>query len=67
MAPVSLKEMIKGERSMIKMSDDNVMMKQIHATHAHDGREVDVRALFLLVEDILSRSTPGVDASVAVE
>ena len=67
MTPVSLQQMIKGDRmSMITMSDDNAMMKQIHASHAHDGREIDVRPLFQLVEDILNRSTPGVDAIVTV-
>ncbi|RVW20647.1 Protein SIEVE ELEMENT OCCLUSION B [Vitis vinifera] len=66
MAPISLQQMIKGDRSMITMSDDNAMMKQIHATHAHDGRQIDVRPLYQLVEDILNRSTPGVDAIVTI-
>lgn len=48
------------------MSDDNAMMNQIHATHAHDGREINVRPLFQLVEDILNLSTPGVDSIVTV-
>lgn len=43
------------------MSDENSMMKQILATHTPDGREVDVKPLFQLVEDILSRSSPAVD------
>ncbi|KAJ9683316.1 hypothetical protein PVL29_019065 [Vitis rotundifolia] len=64
MAPISLQQMIKGDRSMMTMCDDNAMMKQIHATHAHDGRDIDVRPLYQLVEDILNRSTPGVDAIV---
>ncbi|RVW78581.1 Protein SIEVE ELEMENT OCCLUSION B [Vitis vinifera] len=37
------------------------MMKQIYATHTPDGREVDVKPLFQLVEDILSRASPAVD------
>ena len=48
------------------MSDDNMMVKQIHSTHAPDGREFDVRPLFQLVEDILHRATPGVDPSISV-
>ncbi|KAB2085026.1 hypothetical protein ES319_A05G374200v1 [Gossypium barbadense] len=47
--------------SMLSMSDDNVMMKQILATHAPDGREFDVRPLLDLVEDILNRATQHVD------
>ncbi|KAJ4961251.1 hypothetical protein NE237_021161 [Protea cynaroides] len=48
---------MRGERHMFTTSDDNVMMKQILATHAHDGREVDVRPLLELIEEILQRST----------
>ncbi|XVE84072.1 hypothetical protein DITRI_Ditri16bG0139600 [Diplodiscus trichospermus] len=40
---------------------NNVMMKQILETHAPDGREVDVRPLLSLVEDILNRATQHVD------
>ena len=49
------------------MSDDNIMVKQIHATHAPDGREFDVKPLFQLVEDILNRATPGVDPLISVK
>ncbi|CAN1153692.1 Protein SIEVE ELEMENT OCCLUSION B [Linum perenne] len=47
--------------NMMMMSDENVMMKQIVATHLPDGREVDVRPLLVLVEDILNRATLQVD------
>ncbi|XP_031380311.1 protein SIEVE ELEMENT OCCLUSION B-like [Punica granatum] len=50
-----------GERSMISMSDDNLMMKQVLETHSPDGLELDVRPLLLIVEDILTRATPSVD------
>lgn len=50
-------QLIKSDRGMVSMSDDNVMMKQIIATHTPDGREVDVKPLFFLVEDILNRAT----------
>ncbi|XP_043704887.1 protein SIEVE ELEMENT OCCLUSION B-like [Telopea speciosissima] len=49
--------MVRGERHMFTTSDDNVMMKQIHATHAYDGRQVEVRPLLQLIEEILQRST----------
>lgn len=64
--PVPLQKLIKHDRSMITMSDDNMMVKQIHATHAPDGREFDVKPLFQLVEDILNRATPGVDPLISV-
>ncbi|KAJ6965637.1 protein SIEVE ELEMENT OCCLUSION B-like [Populus alba x Populus x berolinensis] len=58
-------QLIKSDRgSMLTMSDDNVMMKQIVGTHAPDGREVDVKPLLLLVEDILKRATQQIDTSL---
>jgi hypothetical protein len=60
-------QLIKSDRgSMLTMSDDNVMMKQIVGTHAPDGREVDVKPLLLLVEDILKRATLQIDSSLTV-
>nr|DAD30369.1 TPA_asm: hypothetical protein HUJ06_009220 [Nelumbo nucifera] len=51
--------MMSGDRMFsVSASNDNVMMKQILATHAHDGREVDVRAILHIVEDIFQRSSP---------
>ncbi|XP_011014801.1 PREDICTED: uncharacterized protein LOC105118522 isoform X2 [Populus euphratica] len=58
-------QLIKSDRgSMLTMSDDNVMMKQIVGTHAPDGREVDVKPLLHLVEDILKRATLQIDSSL---
>ncbi|CAI0456600.1 unnamed protein product [Linum tenue] len=55
-------QLIKGDRGgMLSMSDDSVMMKQVQATHAPDGREVDVAPLLHLVEDILNRATLQVE------
>ncbi|XP_059638526.1 protein SIEVE ELEMENT OCCLUSION B-like [Cornus florida] len=48
-------------RSMFVSSDDSIMMRQILATHAPDGREVNVKPLLYVVEDILRRSTLNVD------
>ena len=64
---VPLQQLIKHDRSMITMSEDNTMMKQIQATHAPDGREFDVRPLFQLVEDILNRATLSVDPLITVK
>ncbi|CAL1358233.1 unnamed protein product [Linum trigynum] len=55
-------QLIKGDRGgMLSMSDDSVMMKQVQATHAPDGREVDVAPLLHLVEDILNHATLQVE------
>ncbi|XP_008786702.1 protein SIEVE ELEMENT OCCLUSION B-like [Phoenix dactylifera] len=51
-------QLIKGERHLFSSSDDNIVMKQILATHSPDGRDVDARPLFHLVQDILQRATP---------
>ncbi|KAF8378190.1 hypothetical protein HHK36_029527 [Tetracentron sinense] len=40
---------------------DEIIMKQIQATHAPDGREVDVKPLLVLVEDILHCAEPSID------
>ncbi|XP_057983245.1 protein SIEVE ELEMENT OCCLUSION B [Malania oleifera] len=47
--------------SIFMMSDDNVMMKQIEATHQPDGRELFVRPLLQLVEDIFVLATRTID------
>ena len=62
-------QLIKSDRGSmltLTMSDDNVMMKQIVGTHAPDGREVDVKPLLLLVEDILKHATLQIDSSLTV-
>ncbi|KAI9087650.1 hypothetical protein K1719_030520 [Acacia pycnantha] len=41
------------ERKMFSTSDDTAMMKQVQATHAPDGREVDVRPVLQIIEEIL--------------
>ncbi|XP_010485382.1 PREDICTED: protein SIEVE ELEMENT OCCLUSION B-like [Camelina sativa] len=38
-------------------SDENMMLKLIQQTHSPDAREVQVRGLLSLVEDILDRAT----------
>ncbi|KAJ7945780.1 protein SIEVE ELEMENT OCCLUSION B-like [Quillaja saponaria] len=48
----------RSERNrMFATSDDNAMMKQILATHVPDGREVDVKPILNLTEDILQYVT----------
>ncbi|KAK9104293.1 hypothetical protein Scep_021137 [Stephania cephalantha] len=51
--------LIKGDRHMFSSSDDGTIMKQILTTHAPDGRNVDVKPLLHVIEDILQRSSNG--------
>ncbi|XP_050234229.1 protein SIEVE ELEMENT OCCLUSION B-like [Mercurialis annua] len=49
-------QMLRSDRNMLALSDENSMLKQIEATHASDGREFDLRPLLHIVEDILNRA-----------
>ncbi|XP_072978771.1 protein SIEVE ELEMENT OCCLUSION B [Typha angustifolia] len=60
LASAAKMQMIKGERHLFSSSDDSAVMKQILSTHAPDGRDIDVRPLLHVVEDVLNRSTPTV-------
>jgi hypothetical protein len=54
---------LKKERRMFSTSDDSAMMKQVQSTHAPDGREIDVKPLIQIVDEILiqiiARSVEG--------
>lgn len=56
----------KSERRMFSASDDSTMMKQVQATHTPDGREVDVKSILKIIEDILHRATPSIDGVLSV-
>ncbi|KAJ4729343.1 protein SIEVE ELEMENT OCCLUSION B-like [Melia azedarach] len=47
---------------MFSTSDGNVMLKQIQSTHVPDGREIDVKPLLQIIEDIFKRAVPSVNA-----
>ncbi|MCI09568.1 sieve element occlusion protein [Trifolium medium] len=57
------KMQLKKERRMFSTSDDSAMMKQVQSTHAPDGREIDVKPLIQIVDEILiqiiARSVEG--------
>ena len=40
---------------MFSTSDDSAMTKQVEATHAPDGREIDVKPILQIVDEILVR------------
>jgi len=65
LAPNAMHQLIKGDRSMPTMSDDNVLVSHILGSHTPDGRDVDVKPLLRLVEEILSRATLTPDALFA--
>ena len=65
LAPNAMHQLIKADRSMPTMSDDNVLVSHILGSHTPDGRDVDVKPLLRLVEEILSRATLTPDALFA--
>ncbi|THF97047.1 protein SIEVE ELEMENT OCCLUSION B-like [Camellia sinensis] len=60
----SMQQLIKTDRGSFMASDDTVMLKQIQTTHNPDGREIDIKSILLIVEDILSRATMTVETSI---
>ena len=57
LAPNATHQLIRGDRSMLTMSDDNALVSHILGSHTPDGRDFDVKPLLRLVEDILRRAT----------
>ena len=58
--------MIRRDRGMFTASDDAAMMKQIQATHAPDGRELEVKPILQIIEALLHHVSPGIDGIVNV-
>jgi hypothetical protein len=58
--PSSAQQTVKRELTVLTMSDHDIM-NQIYATHVHGDEKFDVDSLFILVENILKRSTLIVD------
>ncbi|PKA54490.1 hypothetical protein AXF42_Ash000324 [Apostasia shenzhenica] len=50
---------VRGDRHMFSSSDDSMVMKQILDTHSPEGRDVEVRPVLHVVEDVLRRATPA--------
>lgn len=65
--PTKVQQLIKSDRGMtFAASDDSAMMKQIQSTHSPDGREVDVRPILHVIEDILRRANPSIESVINV-
>ncbi|KAF7136091.1 hypothetical protein RHSIM_Rhsim08G0180700 [Rhododendron simsii] len=45
-------------------ADDSAMMKQIQSTHSPDGREVDVKLILHVIEDVLRRANPSIGSVI---
>ncbi|KAJ9683328.1 hypothetical protein PVL29_019070 [Vitis rotundifolia] len=59
----NMQKLIKFDRLKFSASEDNMMLKQIEATHEPDGREFDVKPLLHLVEQIFTCATPKSDVT----
>ncbi|WOG96410.1 hypothetical protein DCAR_0415745 [Daucus carota subsp. sativus] len=64
-AMLNMQNLIKGGRSMFMSLDDNVMMRQVYDTHTPDGRAINVKPLFLIVEDIMASSNMSLPLDAA--
>ncbi|GFS39875.1 sieve element occlusion amino-terminus protein [Actinidia rufa] len=62
--PAKAQQRSKSDRRMFSSSDDTAMMKQIQATHAPDGSEVDVKPIIKVIEDIFRIAAPGIDGVI---
>jgi len=51
---------------MFSASDDSTMLKQIVATHAPDGRDVDVSPILAIAEDVFRRAALRLDGMTEV-
>ncbi|KAL2903442.1 Protein SIEVE ELEMENT OCCLUSION B [Bienertia sinuspersici] len=54
----SRKQRFKGDHHLFSSSDDTTMLNQLRATHAPDGRDIDVKPLLNIIEDIFNRAAP---------
>ncbi|KAK0574134.1 hypothetical protein LWI29_018713 [Acer saccharum] len=57
-------QQLRRDRHMFATSDDHVMLKQVEATHAHDGRQFDVEPLLHIIEDIFQSASPSIPGFV---
>ncbi|KAK4841218.1 hypothetical protein QYF36_000882 [Acer negundo] len=53
-------QQLRRDRHMLATSEDHAMLKQVEATHAHDGRQFVVKPLLHIIEDIFQSASPSV-------
>ncbi|XWS60341.1 hypothetical protein CRYUN_Cryun07bG0027500 [Craigia yunnanensis] len=59
--PSKPKQLVRSERRMFSASDDSAIMKQIQSSHAPDGREIDVKPILQIIDNVLRHITPFID------
>lgn len=65
--PTKMQQLIKSDRrTAFATSDDSAMMKQIQSTHSPDGREVEVKPILQVIEDVLHHANPSIDSVIKV-
>ncbi|KNA21516.1 hypothetical protein SOVF_042430 [Spinacia oleracea] len=57
------KQRFRGDHHLFSASDDTTVLNQLRATHAPDGRDIDVKPLFHIIEDIFYRAAPTIPGS----
>ncbi|KAK6250175.1 hypothetical protein SCA6_004180 [Theobroma cacao] len=62
--PSKSQQLLRRERRIFSVSDDNSMMKQIQSTHAPDDRVVDVKPILQIIENVLRHVTPNIDRAL---
>lgn len=58
-----------GKRDLSRkyaQSDDSVMVRQIRETHSSESHYIDVKPVLIIIEDILRRTAPGIEAAINV-
>lgn len=64
--PAKNRQMVRRDRGMFAASDDIAMMKQLHATHAPDGRELEIVPILHIIEALMRHVAPGNDGVISV-
>ncbi|KAK9675507.1 hypothetical protein RND81_11G011000 [Saponaria officinalis] len=58
------RQRLRGDRQLFSTTDDTAMVNQLKATHSPDGRDIDVKPLLHIIEDIFSRAAPSIPGHV---
>ena len=64
--PSKKQQLVSSERRMFSASDDSSIMKQIQSSHAPDGREIDVKPILQIIDNVLRHITPNIDHALNV-
>jgi hypothetical protein len=56
----AMNQVIPNELWVSLESNDSTMMKAVRASHAPDGRKVDVKPMLRIIDNILLRAAPAI-------